>query len=172
LLESGYNDIWPANISIVGIIHLPNVFLQIGSVCALFLVGSVGSHFSPTYAALVTSTMAAIIGPTLLLIFAFNLHSITTNVDWIFWETIYSGSFAFLFLINSITMIYSSLRWQYTAWWLGTVCTLLCSSCRLSSNAGLRRERSRRGGLIDAAFTASILRNVTCALVGLAFLID
>ncbi|VDO05381.1 unnamed protein product [Haemonchus placei] len=61
------------------------IFQSIGSVCALLLIGSVGSHFSPTYAALVTSTMAAILGTTLLLIFAFNLHSVTKNVDWIFW---------------------------------------------------------------------------------------
>ncbi|KIH68790.1 hypothetical protein ANCDUO_00872 [Ancylostoma duodenale] len=65
--------------------------------------------------------MASIACPALLLIFAFNLHVITTNVDWIFWESLYAGSFGFLFIVNSITMTYSSIRWEYTTWWLGTV---------------------------------------------------
>ncbi|KHJ94548.1 hypothetical protein OESDEN_05518 [Oesophagostomum dentatum] len=97
----------------------------IGSVCTLVLLGSVGSHFSPTYAALTTATAASIISPALVLIFAFNLHVVTTNVDWILWESLYAGSFAFLFVVNSITMTYSSIRWEYTAWWLGTVTCIL-----------------------------------------------
>ncbi|WKX90839.1 hypothetical protein Q1695_009582 [Nippostrongylus brasiliensis] len=98
----------------------------IGSVTALFLIGSVGSHFSPTYAALTTAAMASIMGPVLLLAFAFNLPMITRSIDWILWESIYAGSFAFLFLVNSITMVYSSLRWEYTSWWLGTaICVLV-----------------------------------------------
>ncbi|VDM65819.1 unnamed protein product, partial [Strongylus vulgaris] len=93
----------------------------IGSVCTLTLLASVGSHFSPTYAALTTATAATIIGPALVIIFAFNLHTITTNIDWILWESLYAGAFGFLFAINSITMTYSSLRWEYTAWYLGTI---------------------------------------------------
>ncbi|KAK6730056.1 hypothetical protein RB195_006860 [Necator americanus] len=101
------------------------IFQAIGSICALFLVGSVGSHFSATYAVLTTATMASIISPALVLIFAFNLHTVTTNIDWIFWESIYAGFFGFLFIVNSITMTYSSIRWEYTAWWLGTVVCFL-----------------------------------------------
>ncbi|KAK6018214.1 hypothetical protein OSTOST_16212 [Ostertagia ostertagi] len=93
--------------------------------------------------------MAAIIGTTLLLVFAFNLNTVTSSVDWIFWESIYSGSFAFLFMVNSITMIYSSLRWQYTAWWFGTVRFLLTQT--LCSYRALQ---------------------VACILVAVAFLID
>ncbi|VDP31391.1 unnamed protein product [Heligmosomoides polygyrus] len=99
---------------------------MIGAVTALILIGSVGSHFSPTYAALATATMATVTGPALVLAFAFNLPVATSSIDWIFWETLYTGSFAFLFLVNSITMVYSSIRWQYTAWWLGSViCALV-----------------------------------------------
>ncbi|EPB78883.1 hypothetical protein ANCCEY_02060 [Ancylostoma ceylanicum] len=86
----------------------------IGSICTLFLIGSVGSHFSATYAVLTSATMASIACPALLLIFAFNLH-----------ESLYAGSFGFLFIVNSITMTYSSIRWEYTTWWLGTVTCFL-----------------------------------------------
>lgn len=60
-------------------------YRQIGAVTALILIGSVGSHFSPTYAALATATMATVIGPALVLAFAFNLPVATSSIDWIFW---------------------------------------------------------------------------------------
>ncbi|KAL6731423.1 hypothetical protein Aduo_002292 [Ancylostoma duodenale] len=107
------------------------IFQTIGSICTLFLIGSVGSHFSATYAVLTSATMASIACPALLLIFAFNLHVITTNVDWIFWESLYAGSFGFLFIVNSITMTYSSIRWEYTTWWLGTVTCFLVGTAFL-----------------------------------------
>uniref|UniRef100_A0A0K0DIB0 7TM_GPCR_Srx domain-containing protein n=1 Tax=Angiostrongylus cantonensis TaxID=6313 RepID=A0A0K0DIB0_ANGCA len=43
----------------------------------------------------------------------------------LFQESLYSGSFAFLFLINAIVMTYSSIRWGYTTWWLATVCWIV-----------------------------------------------
>ncbi|KAK6039175.1 hypothetical protein COOONC_23320 [Cooperia oncophora] len=69
-----------------------------------------------------------------------------TSVDWIFWETMYSGSFAFLFFINSITMTYSSIRWQYTAWWLGT------AVCIIGFGTGFS-HRSHSSGTITASIS-------------------
>ncbi|CAJ0594700.1 unnamed protein product [Cylicocyclus nassatus] len=115
------------------------IFQALFSVCTLALLMSVGSHFSPTYAALATATAASVISPALVLIFAFNLHSITTNIDWILWESIYAGSFGFLFAVNSITMTYSSMRWEYTAWYLGAVTCFLVAIAFLVDLAMLVR---------------------------------
>ncbi|CAD6184102.1 unnamed protein product [Caenorhabditis auriculariae] len=102
------------------------IFETIGSLFSLGLIGAVGSHFSPTYAALVSCTAGTIISSVFVVIFAFNLHNSTPGIQWILWESIYTGAMAFLFLINTTTMFYSSLRWQHTAWWFSFVsCALV-----------------------------------------------
>ncbi|VDM53861.1 unnamed protein product [Angiostrongylus costaricensis] len=101
------------------------IFQLTGSVSALILIGAAGSHFCATYAAMATSALASIASTTFILVFVFNLQIVATSVDWIFWESLYSGSFAFLFLINVIVMTYSSIRWGYTTWWLATVCWIV-----------------------------------------------
>uniref|UniRef100_A0A1I7XHB0 Integral membrane protein n=1 Tax=Heterorhabditis bacteriophora TaxID=37862 RepID=A0A1I7XHB0_HETBA len=120
------------------LIFYANALAFIGALASLFLIASVGSQFSPTYAALATATIASIVSPVLVLAFAFNLHTATLSIDWILWaslqftillgfimESIYTGSFAFLFLINTITMTYSSIRWAYTYWWLASIVCFL-----------------------------------------------
>ncbi|CAI4230115.1 unnamed protein product [Auanema sp. JU1783] len=105
------------------------VFQGIGSLVSLCLIGSVGSQFSPTYASLMVCTIVSIISPMLVIIFSFNLHNTTKSIDWILWEIIYCGSGAFLFFVNSITMSYSSLRWQHTLWYFAALfCILVCIS--------------------------------------------
>uniref|UniRef100_A0A1I7T8E1 MARVEL domain-containing protein n=1 Tax=Caenorhabditis tropicalis TaxID=1561998 RepID=A0A1I7T8E1_9PELO len=96
------------------------IFQILGSIVSLILIGSVGSQFPPTYAALLTCVFSCIGAAVFVLCDAFNLKD-TEPDEWVFWESVFVASFSFLFTINTMTMLYSSIRWNNTAWWLATV---------------------------------------------------
>lgn len=96
------------------------------------LIGLFGSQFAPTYAALLTCVFAIIGSSVFLLCDVFNINE-TEPDEWVFWESVFISSFSFLFTINTLTMLYSSIRWNNTAWWLATVvCALVTVSFLLS----------------------------------------
>uniref|UniRef100_A0A8R1ICE4 Uncharacterized protein n=1 Tax=Caenorhabditis japonica TaxID=281687 RepID=A0A8R1ICE4_CAEJA len=93
---------------------------MLGSLILLVLIGSVGSQFAPTYAALLICVFATIGSTVFVICDAFNFNE-TEPDEWVFWESVYVSSFSFLFTINSMTMLYSSIRWNHTGWWLAVV---------------------------------------------------
>ncbi|CAL2030503.1 unnamed protein product [Caenorhabditis brenneri] len=116
------------------------IFQVLGSLVTLFLIGSVGSQFAPTYAALLTCVFAIIGAAVFVLCDAFNLKD-TEPDEWVFWESVFVSSFSFLFTINTMTMLYSSVRWNNTSWWLATVvCSMVTMSFYLSMIHVLRKQ--------------------------------
>ncbi|CAI2312179.1 unnamed protein product [Caenorhabditis sp. 36 PRJEB53466] len=116
------------------------IFQIIGSLVSMVLIGSVGSQFPPTYAALLTCVFATIGSAVFLICDAFNINE-TEPDEWIFWESVFVSSFSFLFSINSLTMLYSSMRWNNTSWWLALiVCSLVTISFLLSLIHVMRKQ--------------------------------
>ncbi|CAJ0582076.1 unnamed protein product, partial [Mesorhabditis spiculigera] len=101
------------------------IFQMFGSAAVCIFLGWVNAQFTASYAVSVYSIATLIAGICMIATHTASLPATTPGVNWILWELLYTLSFGFMSFMQVVILLYSSLRWQHTSWWLATIFAVL-----------------------------------------------
>ncbi|CAI5438676.1 unnamed protein product [Caenorhabditis angaria] len=103
-----------------------HIFQIIGSLSILGLISTVSLNFPPTYASFIICFFSSTLSAIFLVSEVCGLTKVREFSDeWVFWESTYISSFTFFYSINTITVLYSSIRWNHTNFWFASIVSIL-----------------------------------------------